>query len=154
MAAKDSGSKNNEASSAKVAHDASTSTSASAPSSSRIKKSDKNKKIAVIGDDDTVIGFGLTGIKYLTTISEDTDNSEIILSIKGYIKNDEIGFIILTQSIAERIRPEFERIKLDKTLYPIFIELPDKRGELPDRVDPIKSLIRRAIGMEIVKENQ
>jgi V/A-type H+-transporting ATPase subunit F len=110
-----------------------------------------NKQIAVIGDEDTVIGFGLTGIKYLTAITPDSDNNEIILKIKGYIKNDEIGFVIITQSIAERIRPEFERLKQDKPLYPIFIELPDKRGELAERIDPIKILIRRAIGMEIVK---
>lgn len=116
------------------------------------RKSSNDKKIAVIGDPDTVIGFGLTGIKYLTTIEPDTDKSEIILTIKGYIKNEEIGFIIISQSIAEMVRTEFERMKLDKHLYPIFIELPDKRGELPDRIDPIKSLIRRAIGMEIVKE--
>ncbi len=110
-----------------------------------------NKQIAVIGDEDTVIGFGLTGIKYLTTITPESDNNEIILKIKGYIKNEEIGFVIITQSIAERIRPEFERLKQDKPLYPIFIELPDKRGELAERIDPIKILIRRAIGMEIVK---
>ena len=127
-------------------------TSASASASARSKISDKDKKIAVIGDADTVIGFGLTGIKYLTTIGPDTDKNEIILSIKGYIKNDEIGFIIITQSIAEQVRTEFERLKLDKHLYPIFIELPDKHGEQADRVDPIKSLIRRAIGMEIVKD--
>jgi vacuolar-type H+-ATPase subunit F/Vma7 len=42
----------------------------------------------------------------------------------------------------------------EKPLYPIFIELPDKRGELPERVDPIKVLIRRAIGMEITKSKE
>ena len=40
---------------------------------------------------------------------------------------------------------------MDKALYPIIIELPDKTGELPGRIDPIKLLIRRAIGMEVVK---
>ncbi len=123
------------------------------PNPKSTKKGGQNgKQIAVVGDVDTVIGFGLTGIKYLTTITANTDNNEIILTIKGYIKMDEIGFIIITQSIAERVRPEFERLKLDKTLYPIFLELPDKHGELPDRIDPIKTLIRRAIGMEIIKD--
>ena len=109
------------------------------------------KQIAVIGDEDTVIGFGLTGVKYLTTVSTDSDNKEILTSISEYIETPGIGFVIITQSLAERIRTDFERLKLDKPLYPIFIELPDKAGELADRVDPIKTLIRRAIGMEIVK---
>ena len=59
----------------------------------------------------------------------------------------------ITQQIAETIRPELERLKIEKTLYPIFIELPDKTGELEGRVDPIKLLIKRAIGMEVVKGN-
>ena len=105
----------------------------------------------LFGDEDTVIGFGLTGVKYLTTVSTDSDNKEILTSISEYIETPGIGFVIITQSLAERIRTDFERLKLDKPLYPIFIELPDKAGELADRVDPIKTLIRRAIGMEIVK---
>jgi V/A-type H+-transporting ATPase subunit F len=111
-----------------------------------------SKQIAVIGDEDTVIGFGLTGVKYLSTVSKDTDKKEIISIIAKYINSPELGFVIITQAIAERVRAEFERLKIEKSLYPIFIELPDKKGELPDREDPIKELIRRAIGMEIVKK--
>jgi V/A-type H+-transporting ATPase subunit F len=110
------------------------------------------KQIAVMGDEDTVIGFGLAGIKYLTTVSKTTDDKEILKLINEYIDSPEIGFVLITQEIAERVRADFERLKIDKALYPIFIELPDKTGELPDRIDPIKSLIRRAIGMEIVKK--
>ena len=120
------------------------------PGSAR-KGDDNGKQIAVIGDEDTIIGFGLTGVKYLTTVSSDSDDKEILTSISEYIETPGIGFVIITQSLAERIRTDFERLKLDKPLYPIFIELPDKTGELADRIDPIKTLIRRAIGMEIVK---
>ena len=120
------------------------------PGSAR-KGDDNGKQIAAIGDEDTIIGFGLTGVKYLTTVSSDSDDKEILTSISEYIETPGIGFVIITQSLAERIRTDFERLKLDKPLYPIFIELPDKTGELADRIDPIKTLIRRAIGMEIVK---
>jgi V/A-type H+-transporting ATPase subunit F len=109
------------------------------------------KELAVIGDEDTVIGFGLTGIKHLLTIEDDYDDKDIIISIKELIETPNVGFIIITQTIAERIRTDFERLKLEKPLYPIIIELPDKRGELPDHVDPIRNLIRRAIGMEVIK---
>ena len=115
------------------------------------KSYEQSKKIAVIGDEDTVIGFGLTGIKYLSIVTESTDNKEIIQFVKESIENPEIGFVLVTEQVAERIRSDFERLKQDKPLYPIFIELPNKRGGVPNRVDPIKTLIRRAIGMEIVK---
>ncbi|WP_455392961.1 V-type ATP synthase subunit F [[Eubacterium] cellulosolvens] len=126
----------------------------SASKSSTSKGQQREKQIAVIGDEDTVIGFGLTGIKYLTTINGDTEDKDILNSISEYLTTPGIGFIIITQSVAERIRAKFELLKHEKPLYPIFIELPDKHGELPDRIDPIKTLIRRAIGMEIVKDNQ
>jgi V/A-type H+-transporting ATPase subunit F len=117
------------------------------------KSYEQSKKIAVIGDEDTIIGFGLTGIKHLSIVAETADNKEILQFVKESIENPEIGFVLITEQVAERIRSEFERLKQDKPLYPIFIELPNKRGGVPDRVDPIKTLIRRAIGMEIVKEN-
>jgi V/A-type H+-transporting ATPase subunit F len=117
------------------------------------KSYEQSKKIAVIGDEDTIIGFGLTGIKLLSIVAETADNKKILQFVKESIENPEIGFVLITEQVAERIRSEFERLKQDKPLYPIFIELPNKRGGVPDRVDPIKTLIRRAIGMEIVKEN-
>jgi V/A-type H+-transporting ATPase subunit F len=112
------------------------------------------KSLAVVGDEDTVIGFGLAGIKNLIIVKKDTDKLEIINSIKGLIKTPDLGFIIITQQIAESVRAELERMKQEKSLYPILIELPDKRGELPERVDPIRLLIKRAIGMEVVKGAQ
>ena len=122
------------------------------PNPQSVKKGKSpEKQIAVIGDEDTVIGFGLTGIKYLSLIPDDFADHEIKKAITNYILNPEIGFVIITQKIAERVREDFEKIKAEKALYPIFIELPDKTGELPERIDPIKVLIRRAIGMEIVK---
>lgn len=109
------------------------------------------KSIAVIGDEDTVIGFGLAGVKNCVIIKKDTDKIEIINSIKGLIKTKGLGFILISQQVAESVRAELERMKIEKSLYPILIELPDKTGELPDRVDPIRLLIKRAIGMEVVK---
>jgi vacuolar-type H+-ATPase subunit F/Vma7 len=110
-----------------------------------------SKEIAVIGDEDTVIGFSLAGIKHISIIEEQAENQKIMDTIKEFINIPEIGFMIITQKIAEQIRDDLEKLKLEKTLYPIIIELPDKHGEVPDRVDPIRLLIRRAIGMEVIK---
>lgn len=101
-----------------------------------------------------MIGFGLIGIKHLATITDSSNEKEIISVMKEFIETPKIGFILITQSIAERIRPDFEKLKLEKPLYPIIIELPDKHGELTEREDPIRILIKRAIGMDVVKTNQ
>ncbi len=110
------------------------------------------KGIAVIGDEDTCIAFSLTGIKHITILENDSDKMEIMMAIKGYIKTPEIGFIIITQQIAESIRSDLEKLKQGKPLYPIILEIPDKKGEVPGRTDPISLLIRRAIGMEVMKK--
>ncbi len=113
--------------------------------------SSAEKEIAVIGDEDTVIGFGLVGVKYSVIIDESADNGMILASIKKLIETPKIGFVFITQRIAAQIRTEFEKLKKEKPLYPIFIELPDKHGELHEHVDPIKLLIKQAIGMELDK---
>ena len=82
---------------------------------------ENTKNIAVVGDEDTVIGFGLAGIKHKIVVEKGTDKIEILNSIKGLIKTPGVGFIIITQQIAETIRPEHERLKIEKTLYPIFL---------------------------------
>ena len=84
---------------------------------------DTYKQIAIIGDEDTVIGFGLTGVKYLSPISDSDSDDELIMVIKEYIQNNKIGFVLITQNVAERVRQVFEIIKQTKPLYPIFIEL-------------------------------
>lgn len=124
---------------------------AGARSSTGSKGLSPDKEIAVMGDEDTVLGFGLVGIKHLIVIHEEQDEKEIMSIVRDLIEKPEIGFILITQKTAERIRTDLEKLKLQKSLYPIFIEIPDKHGELPDREDPIKNLIRRAIGMEVIK---
>ena len=47
---------------------------------------DTEKEIAVIGDEDTVIAFGLTGIKHLVSIDDNTNDKELISSIKQIIE--------------------------------------------------------------------
>ena len=136
---------------AKATKPAGATSAATTPGSRPMTARENEKDMAVIGDEDTVMGFGLAGVKYLVTVYDDTENTEIVFSLKDFMKIPEIGFVIITQSIAERIRSELEILKLDKPLYPIFIELPDKHGTVPDHVDPIRELIRRAIGMEVVK---
>ncbi len=93
-------------------------------------------KVFVIGDEITVTGLKLAGLKdsYVAT-------SETIGSILDKLGESEI--IVITHSLYQTARKRIDRMK-DK----IVIETPDAKGGGEDIVNKI---IRDVIGFEIVK---
>jgi len=67
------------------------------------------------------------------------------------MKRDDIGILIITVRIAETIRTHIEREKIFKPLYPIVVEIPDKKGLPEGADDPIRKLIKRTTGVEQLK---
>lgn len=102
--------------------------------------------VAVIGDIDTVTGFQLGGIKTSKVVetSKDAENAldELI--------NDDVSIIIITEKIADDIRKYIDR-KLGSDVLPMIIEIPDKSGPSDRESDPMGELIKRVIGVEMVK---
>ncbi|MCQ6254713.1 V-type ATP synthase subunit F [Methanocaldococcus sp.] len=96
-------------------------------------------KIGVIGDRETATGFRLAG---LTDVYEVKNKEEAIKALKDLENNDNIAFIIITERIAENLKDEI------KNINKYIVEIPDKYGKI-ERVDPIKELIRKAIGVTI-----
>ncbi len=101
-------------------------------------------KIAVIGDADTVVGFRLAGI-LKATISSDSTTARTALS--GYAQDQEVFLVIITERLAEQIRDTIEEISAKP--YPVIVEIPDKRGRLEERENPLRRLVKRAIGVEL-----
>ncbi len=102
-------------------------------------------RISVLGDKDTVLGFSLTGIKDLYHV-EDSEKARDVL--KKIINEPEIGVIILSEKFAVELRDDIKRMREQKPLYPILIEIPDKKGSIP-KEDPIRLLIKRAVGLDV-----
>nr|WP_302578821.1 V-type ATP synthase subunit F [Methanobrevibacter arboriphilus] len=102
--------------------------------------------VAIIGDLDTVTGFQLGGVKVSKVVetSEDAENAldELI--------NDEVSIIIITENIADNIRKYMEK-KIGSNVLPMIIEIPDKSGPSDRESDPMGELIKRVIGVEMVK---
>ena len=86
--------------------------------------------VAIIGDIDTVTGFKLAGVK------------------KGYIGG--ISIIIITEKIADNIRGYINK-RLGSDVLPMVIEIPDKTGSSEGGNDQMAALIKRVIGVEMVK---
>ncbi|MDI6723220.1 MAG: V-type ATP synthase subunit F [Methanobacterium sp.] len=102
--------------------------------------------IAVIADPDTVTGFRLGGIKegYPVENIEEAENT-----LKNLFKQ-EFSIIITTEKIGDQIRETIDKLTGSRAL-PMIIEIPDKTGPSKRATDPMRELIKRVIGVEMVK---
>ena len=105
-----------------------------------------NSKIAVMADPDTVTGFMLGGIKegYPVKNMEEAENK-----IEELV-NANFSIIITTEKIGDEIRNTIDKLTGEQAL-PMIIEIPDKTGPSERVTDPMRELIKRVIGVEMVK---
>ena len=66
------------------------------------------------------------------------------------ILDEEISIIIITQVLANEIRNHINR-KIGSSVLPMIIEIPDKDGSSEGSSDQMADLIKRVIGVEMVK---
>ena len=102
--------------------------------------------IAVVADSETVTGFRLGGIKEVHTVKDSEEAKEIIKNLT----NQGVSIIITTEKIGDEIRDFIDLITKNRTL-PIIVEVPDKTGPIKRAADPLKELVKRAIGIETMK---
>jgi V/A-type H+/Na+-transporting ATPase subunit F len=108
--------------------------------------SSKKSSIAVVADRGTVTGFELGGIKEVHAV----ENGEHAKEAIKMLADQGLPIIITTEKIGDEIREFIDKITKNKTL-PIIVEVPDKTGPIERAVDPIKELVKRAIGIEAIK---
>lgn len=104
-------------------------------------------KVAVIGDLDTVTGFRLGGVTatYIVGIGEKID-----AILKKLIADEGLAVIVVTERIADANQQAIvEAKRAKKAVTPIIVEIPDKNGRIAREVDPLKMLIKSAIGVEV-----
>ncbi|MBN1561768.1 V-type ATP synthase subunit F [candidate division KSB1 bacterium] len=100
-------------------------------------------KYFVIGDEDTVLGFGLVGVKgFAVKNAAEAENS-----FKEALKDNEIGIIIITERTAELIRPLVDAYLFTYT-FPLIIEIQDRTGRMEGKPG-IRQMVNQAIGVKI-----
>ena len=100
-------------------------------------------KFYVIGDRDTVLGFQLVGID--GKVAENADEARASLETAFQMK--DLGIIVISERIAEKIRSSVDRY-VYKTTFPLIIEIPDRLGPI-ERKKSIRQLIREAVGVHL-----
>lgn len=92
---------------------------------------------------DTFVGMKMAGIESILL----HEREEIIEKIEELKKDQEIGIIIITETIAILIPDEVSIIKLSKE-RPLLVEIPDRHGSMKGS-DSITRYVKEAIGLKI-----
>ncbi|MEM1574549.1 MAG: V-type ATP synthase subunit F [Nitrososphaerota archaeon] len=102
-------------------------------------------KIAAITDEDTALVFKWIGIRN-SFIAKDIDEAKNILMDLSNKK--EYSLILITASIAEKIESIINTIIAERE-YPLIVIIPEIGQPTYKKIDPLRELLKRTIGIEI-----
>jgi V/A-type H+/Na+-transporting ATPase subunit F len=100
-------------------------------------------KYSIIGDEDTVLGFGVVGVSGKVA----TDPDEAQRAFKAILQEKDTGIIIITERVADMIRPIVDKF-LFTSSFPLVVEIPDRNGSKPDKPG-IREMVNTAIGIKL-----
>lgn len=101
-------------------------------------------KFFLISDNvDTLTGMRLAGIKGVVV----HEREEILAAIEDACNKKDIGILLVTELLAEKVSEELKAVRLDKNM-PIVTIIPDRHGERR-RSDYITNYIKESIGLKI-----
>lgn len=100
-------------------------------------------KYYVIGDEDAVLGFGLAGVQGRRVRTA----AEAEAAFQEALEDRANGIILITERIAELIRPRVDRFVF-KEDFPLIVEIPDWEGKLSSRL-PLRETVNAAIGIKL-----
>lgn len=103
-------------------------------------------KIVALGGPYFAQGFSLAGVgdSYIHK-----DNGDTMKLLTEFVESGEVAVVLLSETVAESVRLELNRLIEGKELYPIIVELPDAEGPVKDKEDPLEVKIKRAVGIDI-----
>ena len=100
-------------------------------------------KYSVIGDEDTVLGFGIVGVS--GRVADNAD--EATRAFEATLAEKDTSIVIMTERVADMIRPIVDAY-LFKESFPLIVEIPDRHGPKEGRPG-IKDMVNGAIGIKI-----
>ena len=100
-------------------------------------------KYSVIGDEDTILGFGIVGVLGKIVTNEE----ETRRAFHELLEDKDVSIIIITERLADKIRTLVDQYLLTQS-FPLIVEIPDRQGRLPGRPG-IKEMVNAAIGIKI-----
>jgi V/A-type H+-transporting ATPase subunit F len=100
-------------------------------------------KYFAIGDEDTVLGFGMAGVEGRIARNEKEAND----AFRHALETHEVGIVIINERVADMMRPLVDRYVFSER-FPLIVEIPDRKGRSPGSPG-IRALASAAIGMKV-----
>ncbi|MBP7096340.1 MAG: V-type ATP synthase subunit F [Spirochaetia bacterium] len=98
-------------------------------------------KYFAVGDEDTVLGFGLAGVRGRAA----KNAVEALSAFREALEDVNVGVVLITERTADLIRPQVEAW-LASGSFPLVVEVPDRGGRLPGRPG-LRELASSALGV-------
>ena len=105
--------------------------------------SEQRNKIVSIGDEETALGFKLSGISQVFT--ESPQKAAPIL--RSLSEDPEVAILIITEEVAKANRVLIRRIQMNP--YPVIVEVPGKKAKYESAEDKVRALIKMALGIDV-----
>ena len=103
------------------------------------------EKITVIGDHDTVVGFGLAGVNALVAVTKENCEAEFPKAIQA----SDVGVVILQDDLASGFSHKTKKA-MEALAKPVIVTVPGKSEALGGKKSGnIADLVKRAIGIEL-----
>ena len=100
-------------------------------------------KYYIIGDEDAVLGFGMVGVQG-SSVRTPQEAEE---AFKAALADRDIGIVIITERIAELIRPLVDDYMFTEE-FPLIVEVPDRQGKVIGKAS-LREMVNRAIGIKL-----
>lgn len=101
------------------------------------------KKIAVIGDKESILGYKAVGFHAFESAGSSEDRTLI-----DRLAKEDFGIIFITEQVLTQILDVLDKYKDEK--IPAIIPIPSKDGTLGLGVKNVKSSVERAVGADIL----
>ncbi len=106
-----------------------------------------NYKIVMIGNRLMSLGFKLGGI---SESYEAYDQQTAESALKNVVDSKEVGIVIITSGVKKLVKDRKLQEAMSSSILPLFVEIPEENEPVGEE-DTLRSLIMRAIGIDITK---
>jgi len=100
-------------------------------------------KYYIIGDEDSVLGFGMVGVEG-KTVQNRAEAEEVFNAV---LEDHSVGVVMITEAAAEMIREKVDGYLFTEQ-FPLIVEIPDKNGRQPGRPG-LRQMVNDAIGISL-----
>lgn len=100
-------------------------------------------KYVLIGSESAVLGFSMVGVDCRNADSESAARQ----ALEDAFSQEDVGIIIITESVADMIRDEVNRSMFTRS-FPLIVEIPDEHTISRSRTS-MRDLAHQAIGISL-----